>query len=191
MYCTLLELINSIFEQEHSTTDDGAWLFQVRGAAVFSLGTFISSIASRDRSDHARLIDQTVAVTLATTVTHDGSPLVRQVSSTYFAANDHHRLFQNIIISTSNYFCPPQELVVALQYFVQTYESAFLSVAHQYFMDESSSDLSPQSPASSIDNILVSPSNTLGRKISRQSNKHIPSPVQVSKLCYYKGSWIW
>ena len=60
------------------------WIMQVRGAAVFSLGTFISSITSRERSDHARLIDQTVAITLATTVTHDGSPLVRQVSNIFF-----------------------------------------------------------------------------------------------------------
>lgn len=63
------------------------WMLQVRGAAVFSLGTFISSIASRERSDHARLIDQTVAITLATTVTHDGSPLVRQVSSSFFGVH--------------------------------------------------------------------------------------------------------
>lgn len=68
---------------DNSKVNNRVWLFQVRGAAVFSLGTFISSIASRDRSDHARLIDQTVAITLATKVTHDGSPLVRQVSITF------------------------------------------------------------------------------------------------------------
>ncbi|XP_063861372.1 regulatory-associated protein of mTOR-like isoform X1 [Scylla paramamosain] len=121
---------------------------EVRGAAVFSLGTFISSIPSRDRSDHARLIDQTVAITLATTVTHDGSPLVRQ------------------------------ELVVALQYFVQTYESSFLNVAHQYFLEEAGVDLSPQSPASSMDSIIMSPSNSLTRKFSRQNNKQLSSPGQ-------------
>lgn len=70
--------------------------------------------------------------------------------------------------------------MVALQYFVQTYESAFLSVAHQYFMDESGSDLSPQSPASSMDSILMSPSNSLSRKFSRHNNKYISSPGQVS-----------
>lgn len=84
------------------------------------------------------------------------------------------------MISTCNYFSSPQELVVALQYFVQTYESAFLSVAHQYSMDESSSDMSPQSPASSMDSILMSPSNSLSRKPSRHNNKYISSPGQVS-----------
>lgn len=54
-------------------------MFQVRAAAVFALGTFVSSLASRERNDHARSIDQTIAVTLANNVTHDGSPLVRQV----------------------------------------------------------------------------------------------------------------
>ncbi|KAG0712344.1 Regulatory-associated protein of mTOR [Chionoecetes opilio] len=120
---------------------------EVRGAAVFSLGTFISSV---ERSDHARLIDQTVAITLATATTHDGSPLVRQ------------------------------ELVVALQYFVQTYESSFLAVAHHHFMDEVGTDLSPQSPASSLDSIVMSPSNSLTRKFSRHSSKQLSSPGQAS-----------
>lgn len=75
------------------------WMLQVRGAAVFSLGTFISSIPSRDRSDHARLIDQTVAITLATTVTHDGSPLVRQVSSSYLEVHDCLDIYLLLIIS--------------------------------------------------------------------------------------------
>lgn len=79
------------------------------------------------------------------------------------------------------FFSLLQELVVALQYFVQTYESAFLSVAHQYFMDESYSDLSPQSPPTSLDSILMSPSNSLSRKSSRHNNKYISSPGQVSK----------
>lgn len=54
---------------------------KVRGAAVFSLGTFVSSLSSRERNDHARAIDHTIAITLANNVTHDGSPLVRQVKS--------------------------------------------------------------------------------------------------------------
>lgn len=77
---------------------------------------------------------------------------------------------------------------MALQYFVQTYESAFLSVAHQYFIDESSSDLSPQSPASSMDSILMSPSNSLSRKFSRTNHKHISSPGQVSTLTHEKNN---
>lgn len=68
-------------------------MFQVRAAAVFALGTFVSSLASRERNDHARSIDQTIAVTLANNVTHDGSPLVRQV-----------RLFYNLHMDVARYY---------------------------------------------------------------------------------------
>lgn len=47
---------------------------------MFSLGTFVSSLASSERTEHARAIDHSIAITLANTVTQDGSPLVRQVS---------------------------------------------------------------------------------------------------------------
>nr|XP_045605742.1 regulatory-associated protein of mTOR-like isoform X2 [Procambarus clarkii] len=119
---------------------------EVRGAAVFSLGTFISSLVSRERTDHARAIDHTIAITLANTVAHDGSPIVRQ------------------------------ELVVALHYLIQVYESSFLTVARQYFRDEMG-DLSPQALTSSVDSIM-SPSNNIGRVFSRHAVKQITSPGQ-------------
>nr|XP_053641674.1 regulatory-associated protein of mTOR-like isoform X1 [Cherax quadricarinatus] len=118
---------------------------EVRGAAVFSLGTFISSLVSRERTDHARAIDHTIAITLANTVTHDGSPLVRQ------------------------------ELVVALHFLIQVYESHFLTVARQYFRDEMS-DLSPQSLASSADNVMSPPN--ISRVFSRHAAKQLTSPGQ-------------
>ncbi|KAK3870949.1 hypothetical protein Pcinc_016478 [Petrolisthes cinctipes] len=130
---------------------------EVRAAAVFSLGTYVSSLTSRERNDHARSIDQTIAVTLANNVTHDGSPLVRQ------------------------------ELVVALQYLIQMYESSFLGVARQYFRDETphhSNDLSPLSPqasSSSTDSITSPPpysTSSLTRYFSRHSNKQLASPGQ-------------
>ncbi|XP_069979013.1 regulatory-associated protein of mTOR isoform X2 [Penaeus vannamei] len=120
---------------------------EVRGAAVFSLGTFVSSLASHERTDHARAIDHTIAITLANTVTHDGSPLVRQ------------------------------ELVVALQYLIQMYESSFLTVARQYFREEMV-DLSPQSLTSSTDSIM-SPSNSISRVFSRQGGRQVTSPNQT------------
>lgn len=50
---------------------------KVRAASVYALGTFISS--STKRSEHANNIDQTIAMTLITTVTSDMCPLVRKV----------------------------------------------------------------------------------------------------------------
>ncbi|KAG7167191.1 Regulatory-associated protein of mTOR-like [Homarus americanus] len=122
----------------------------VRGAAVFSLGTFVSSLVSRERTDHARAIDHTIAITLANTVTHDGSPLVRQ------------------------------ELVVALQYLIQMYESSFLTVARQYFRDEMM-DLSPSSLASSTDSIM-SPSNSLTRGLGSSPDSSFSECVHTSPL---------
>lgn len=52
---------------------------QVRAAAVYALGTFISSVT--ERSEHANNIDHSIAMTLINTVSHDMSPLVRKVSS--------------------------------------------------------------------------------------------------------------
>lgn len=52
------------------------FLFQVRAAAVFALGTFISN--TTERSDHANNIDHSVAMTLIS-ITQDGSSLVRKV----------------------------------------------------------------------------------------------------------------
>lgn len=48
---------------------------EVRAAAVFALGTFISSVT--ERSEHANNIDRSIAMTLWTTVSNDMSPLVR------------------------------------------------------------------------------------------------------------------
>ncbi|XP_059613672.1 regulatory-associated protein of mTOR [Phlebotomus argentipes] len=48
---------------------------EVRTAAVFALGTFISSV--KKRSDHANNIDRSIAMTLLSTVGNDMSPLVR------------------------------------------------------------------------------------------------------------------
>ena len=51
-------------------------MLQVRAAAVFALGTFISN--TTEHSDHANNIDHGVAMTLLS-VTQDGSSLVRKV----------------------------------------------------------------------------------------------------------------
>ncbi|XP_067638912.1 regulatory-associated protein of mTOR [Eurosta solidaginis] len=48
---------------------------EVRAAAVFALGTFISSVT--DREEHANNIDRIIAITLLDTVGEDMSPLVR------------------------------------------------------------------------------------------------------------------
>jgi hypothetical protein len=60
----------------------GSFMLQVRAAAVYALGTFISSVT--ERSEHANNIDHSIAMTLINTVSHDMSPLVRKVSSTLF-----------------------------------------------------------------------------------------------------------
>ena len=59
-------------------TDFPNVFLQVRAAAVYALGTFISN--STERTDHANNIDHGVAITL---VSHaqDGSPLVRKVGT--------------------------------------------------------------------------------------------------------------
>nr|CAD7430315.1 unnamed protein product [Timema monikensis] len=49
---------------------------EVRAAAVYALGTFISSVT--ERSEHANNIDHSIAMTLINTVTYDMSPLVRK-----------------------------------------------------------------------------------------------------------------
>ncbi|XP_037936501.1 regulatory-associated protein of mTOR [Teleopsis dalmanni] len=49
---------------------------EVRAAAVFALGTFISSVTDRSE-DHANNIDRIIAITLLETVGEDMSPLVR------------------------------------------------------------------------------------------------------------------
>lgn len=54
-------------------------MLQVRAAAVYALGTFISSVT--ERSEHANNIDQSVAMTLINTVSQDMCPLVRKVKS--------------------------------------------------------------------------------------------------------------
>ncbi|XP_055700757.1 regulatory-associated protein of mTOR [Phlebotomus papatasi] len=69
---------------------------EVRTAAVFALGTFISSV--KKRSEHANNIDNSIAMTLLSTVTNDMSPLVRM------------------------------ELVAALQWMVLLFQKQFTSV---------------------------------------------------------------
>lgn len=49
---------------------------EVRAAAVYALGTFISS-QQKDRTEHANNIDRQIALTLFTTVGNDMSPIVR------------------------------------------------------------------------------------------------------------------
>ncbi|XP_071450687.1 regulatory-associated protein of mTOR-like [Hetaerina americana] len=49
---------------------------EVRAAAVYALGTFISSVT--ERSEHANNIDHSIAMTLINTVSQDMSPLVRK-----------------------------------------------------------------------------------------------------------------
>lgn len=49
---------------------------EVRAAAVYALGTFISS-QKTDRSDHANNLDREIALTLFSTVGNDMSPIVR------------------------------------------------------------------------------------------------------------------
>lgn len=49
---------------------------EVRAAAVYALGTFISNVS--EKSDHATSIDLGVGMKLVH-VSHDGSPLVRKV----------------------------------------------------------------------------------------------------------------
>ncbi|PSN48417.1 Regulatory-associated protein of mTOR [Blattella germanica] len=48
----------------------------VRAAAVYALGTFVSSVT--ERTDHANNIDHSIAMTLINTCSHDMSPLVRK-----------------------------------------------------------------------------------------------------------------
>ncbi|XP_076029609.1 regulatory associated protein of MTOR complex 1 isoform X2 [Oratosquilla oratoria] len=121
---------------------------EVRASAVFALGTFMSSLPSGDQNDHARAIDHAIAITLITSVAGDGSPLVRQ------------------------------ELVVAMQYLVQMYESSFLAVARQCHRDDSGADLSPLSNLSSLSHDpTLSPSNSLHRMGGK--SKTVMSPVQT------------
>lgn len=78
-------MINTYEIFEFNSSPQSKFYFpKVRGAAVFSLGTFVSSLVSHERTDHARAIDHTIAITLANTVTHDGSPLVRRVRKIHF-----------------------------------------------------------------------------------------------------------
>ncbi|GIX87476.1 regulatory-associated protein of mTOR [Caerostris darwini] len=49
---------------------------EVRAAAIFALGTFLSSTA--ERTDHANAIDHSIGMMLINKVANDGSPLVRQ-----------------------------------------------------------------------------------------------------------------
>lgn len=71
----------------------------VRAAAVYALGTFISSVTNnKDRTEHANNIDRSIAMTMLTTVGNDMSPVVRM------------------------------ELISALQWMVILFECQFVSV---------------------------------------------------------------
>lgn len=51
---------------------------EVRTAAVYALGTFISSVTEhKDRTEHANNIDRSIAMTLINVTGNDMSPLVR------------------------------------------------------------------------------------------------------------------
>lgn len=71
----------------------------VRAAAVYALGTFISSVTNnKDRTEHANNIDRSIAMTMLTAVGNDMSPVVRM------------------------------ELISALQWMVILFECQFVSV---------------------------------------------------------------
>ncbi|CAG0912964.1 unnamed protein product [Notodromas monacha] len=103
---------------------------EVRAAAVFSLGTFIGSIKPKDRSEHANTVDHSVAISLLNAVSRDGSPLVRK------------------------------ELLVALQWMVAAFESAFVAVAAAMIEEEEGS-------ASLAYNSPILPSNAGGGTLRR------------------------
>ncbi|KAG1674177.1 Regulatory-associated protein of mTOR [Nymphon striatum] len=138
----------------------------VRAAAVFALGTFVSSVV--ERTDHANMIDHSVAMKLINTVGQDGSPIVRK------------------------------ELVVALHWFVLLFENNFLShaissVEDEQLIKESSSINVIQDMRSSVHlpllsditqvNIKTTNSNTLPkmsssktRSIGKSANLNMPVP---------------
>ncbi|XP_065167267.1 regulatory-associated protein of mTOR isoform X2 [Atheta coriaria] len=79
---------------------------EVRASAVFALGTFINSVQTM--TEHSKVIDHSVVMTLVNNVGNDMSPLVRK------------------------------ELVVAIQWFILAFERSFLSVAaHEASKDDS------------------------------------------------------
>lgn len=73
--------------------------YKVRAAAVYALGTFISSV--KERSEHANNIDHAVAMNLMNIVSQDMSPLVRAelVAAIQWMVNlfIYYILFLNII----------------------------------------------------------------------------------------------
>ncbi|XP_037045571.1 regulatory-associated protein of mTOR [Bradysia coprophila] len=75
---------------------------EVRTAAVYALGTFISSVTEhKERTEHANNIDRSIAMTLINVTGNDMSPLVRM------------------------------ELVAALQWMVILFENQFVSLYHE------------------------------------------------------------
>ncbi|XP_066914633.1 regulatory-associated protein of mTOR-like [Clytia hemisphaerica] len=87
---------------------------EVRAAAVFALGRLISNTGNR--SDHANMVDHSVATMLASTVGNDGSPLVRK------------------------------ELVVAFYGLIVQFEQAFSVVAVQFLEEDRRRDVLGSSP---------------------------------------------
>lgn len=71
---------------------------EVRAAAVYALGTFISS-QQKDRTEHANNIDRSIALTLFSTVGNDMSPIVRM--ELLAALQWIVMLFLNVFISAS------------------------------------------------------------------------------------------
>lgn len=71
---------------------------EVRAAAVYALGTFISS-QHKDRTEHANNIDRSIALTLFSTVGNDMSPIVRM--ELLAALQWIVMLFLNLFISAS------------------------------------------------------------------------------------------
>lgn len=101
----------------------------MRAAAVYALGTFISS--SSERTTHANNTDHGVAMTLVGVV-HDASPIVRRVSPPW--------LPRSCVVSMNGLFCLFQELVVALSGLITQFEIQFVAVAQQHMEEERSRD---------------------------------------------------
>ncbi|VVC26896.1 Hypothetical protein CINCED_3A010388 [Cinara cedri] len=75
---------------------------EVRAAAVFALGTFVS--CDKDRSNHALSVDQNIAITLLNTAAKDMSPMVREevVIALQWTVIAFERYFLEIVMQENN-----------------------------------------------------------------------------------------
>lgn len=115
---------------------------EVRAAAVYALGTFISSVTnSKYRTEHANNIDRSIAMTLLTSVGNDMSPLVRM------------------------------ELLAALQWMVILFESQFVTVFLQEPSSSSTiTTISSTTPAFASSGIGGGTSGILTHSLERNIN---------------------